>query len=198
MRCRVTGYLACTDNVPSGTAYVLGDVLHVRGGTTVEVRNTDAEGRIAMSDALVLAAEARPAAIVTVATLTGAALASLGPAMAATLGNDQALVDRVRAAARTTDERVWQLPLERSYRKQLDSEVADIANLGGPYAGSITAALFLDEFVGDVPWAHLDIAGTMQVEKDEAWRPKGATGYGARLLLELARTFAADGGTTPA
>lgn len=185
--CRVTGYLACTDNVPSGTAYVLGDVLHARGGTTIEVRNTDAEGRLAMSDALVLAAEEAPSAIVTIATLTGAALAALGPAMAVTIGNDQAVVDRVRAAADATDEQVWQLPLERRYRKQLDSDVADIANLGGKHAGAITAALFLEHFVGGRPWAHLDICGPMQAEADDGWRPKGATGFGARLLLELAR-----------
>ena len=192
--CRVTGYLACTDNVPSGTAYVLGDVLHARGGTTIEVRNTDAEGRLAMSDALVLATEESPSALVTIATLTGAALAALGPAMAVAIGNEQALVDRVRAAADATDERVWQLPLERRYRNQLDSEVADIANLGGPYAGAITAALFLEHFVGATPWAHLDICGPMQSEADEAWRPKGATGFGARLLVELATAFGAEEG----
>lgn len=191
VRCRVTGFLACTDNVPSGTAYVLGDVLHTRGGTTIEVKNTDAEGRLVMSDALVLATEENPSAIVTVATLTGAALAALGPGMAALLGNDQGLVEQVREAAAGTDERVWQLPLERRYRKQLDSEIADIANLGGPYAGAITAALFLEEFVGGSPWAHLDICGPMQAEADDAWRPRGATGFGARLLVELARDFTA-------
>ena len=97
-----------------------------------------------------------------------------------------------RKAAQTTDEPVWQLPLEQKYRKQLDSEVADITNLGGPFAGSTTAALFLNEFVGDTPWAHVDIAGTMQVDADEAWRSKGATGFGARLLAEVARDFRAD------
>ncbi|WP_127127365.1 M17 family metallopeptidase [Georgenia sp. SYP-B2076] len=188
---RVTGFLACTDNVPSGSAYVLGDVLRTRAGKTIEVKNTDAEGRLVMSDALVLATEESPSAVVTIATLTGAALAALGTAMAATLGNDQGVVEQVRAAAARTDEPVWQLPLERKYRKQLDSDIADIANLGGPHAGAITAALFLDEFVGGVPWAHLDICGPMQVDADDAWRSKGATGYGARLLLELARGFTA-------
>jgi leucyl aminopeptidase len=200
VRCRVTGFLACTDDVPSGSAYVLADVLHTRGGRTVEVRNTDAESRLAMCDALVLATEGAPSAVVTIATLTGAALAALGQRMAAVLGNDQGTVDRVRAAAARTDERVWQLPLERGYRKQLDSDVADVANLGGPYAGTITAALFLAEFVGDVPWAHLDICPTMQSSADEGWRPKGATGDGARLLAELARGFdaAADPPAVPA
>ena len=95
----------------------------------------------------------------------------------------------MKAAAAATDEPVWQLPLERKYRKQLDSDVADISNLGGPYAGATTAALFLAEFVGETPWAHLDIAGTMQSEPDDSWRSKGATGYGARLLIDVARGF---------
>jgi leucyl aminopeptidase len=193
--CRVTGYLACTDNMPGPGAYVLGDVLHSRG-RTVEIRNTDAEGRVAMCDALSLAAEAEPDAIVTIATLTGAALTSLGPAIAAALGNDQRMVDQVTAAAADTGEPVWQLPLEASYRKQLDSDIADIANLGGPHAGTITAALFIADFVGSVPWAHVDIAGTMQVAADEGWRPKGATGFGARLLLELAHSFAPPASAT--
>jgi leucyl aminopeptidase len=196
--CRVTGFLACTDNVPSGSAYVLGDVLYTRGGKTIEVRNTDAEGRLVMSDALVLAAEESPSAVLTVATLTGAALAALGPARAALLGNDPALLHRVEDAAARTDEPVWQLPLERRYRSQLDSDIADIANLGGPYAGTITAALFLEEFVGGVPWAHLDICGPMQAAADEAWRPKGATGFGARLLVELAHGFDRATTTAPA
>jgi leucyl aminopeptidase len=185
----VTGWLMCTDNMPSGSAYKLGDVLTARGGKTVEVKNTDAEGRLVMMDGLVLATEAGVDAIVDIATLTGAALMALGPATAALFGTSQPLVDRVRAAADATDEPAWQLPLERKYRKQLDSDVADISNLGGPFAGAATAALFLAEFVGETPWAHLDIAGTMQSEGDDSWRSKGATGYGARILIELARGF---------
>lgn len=187
---QVTGWLMCTDNMPSGTAYKLGDVLTARGGTTIEVKNTDAEGRLVMSDALVLATEDRVDAIVDIATLTGAALVSLGAATAPVFGNDQATVDLVRAASDAVDESVWQLPLEQKYRKQLDSDIADIANLGGPFAGATTAALFLQHFVGETPWAHLDIAGTMQTEKDDSWRTAGATGFGARLLLEAARMFA--------
>lgn len=181
----VTGYLMCTDNMPSGSATKLGDVLSIRGGTTVEVKNTDAEGRLVMSDALVLAAEQKPTAIIDIATLTGAALMALGPSTAATLGNDQPLVDKVLAAAAATDEPAWQLPLEKKYRKQLDSDIADISNLGGRFAGATTAALFLNEFVDGIPWAHLDIAGTMQSDADDSWRSKGATGYGARLLARL-------------
>jgi leucyl aminopeptidase len=185
----VSGWLMCTDNMPSGSAYKLGDVLTARGGTTVEVKNTDAEGRLAMMDALVLANEDGVDAIIDIATLTGAALMALGPSMAAVIGNDTSTVARVKAAAAATDEPVWELPLERKYRKQLDSDVADLSNLGGPYAGATTAALFLAEFVGETPWAHLDIAGTMQSGEDDSWRSKGATGFGARLLIDVARGF---------
>ncbi len=137
----VTGYLMCTDNMPSGSAMKMGDVLRIHGGTTVEVQNTDAEGRLVMADALVLATERDdPDAIVDIATLTGAAVLALGPKLAAVMGNDQALVDQVVAAAERTDERVWQLPLERRYRGQLNSEIADLKNMGdGPSAGAITA-----------------------------------------------------------
>lgn len=186
---RVTGYLACTDNVPSGEAYVLGDVLYIRGGKTVEVKNTDAEGRLVMSDALVLAAEQEPDAIVDIATLTGASLVSLGTLVAPLMSNNAAVVKQIEAASAVTDESVWQLPLEKRYRKLLDSDIADISNLGGPNAGSITAALFLAEFVGDIPWGHLDVAGTMHAPADDSWRSAGATGFGARLLAELARNF---------
>lgn len=186
----VTGYLACTDNMPSGTAMKLGDVLTMRDGTTVEVHNTDAEGRLILADALALAVEDGPDAIVDIATLTGAALAALGTHVAAVLGTDDALVERLRGAADRTDEPVWQLPLDRAhYRKLLDSVVADLKNIGGPYAGTITAAIFLSEFVGEIPWAHLDIAGPMKTDGDEGWWSKGATGFGTRLLIDLATCF---------
>jgi leucyl aminopeptidase len=114
---------------------------------------------------------------------------ALGKSRAALLGNDQAIVDKVRAASEATDEPVWQLPLERKYRKQLDSDIADISNLGGPHAGATTAALFLDEFVAGTPWAHIDIAGTMATDADDSWRSAGATGFGARLLATLAADY---------
>jgi leucyl aminopeptidase len=187
----VTGYLMCTDNMPSGSAMKMGDVLRIHGGKTVEVQNTDAEGRLVMADALVLTTERdHPDAIVDIATLTGAALRALGPKMAALIGNNQALIDQVSRAATRTDERVWQLPLERRYRGQLNSEIADLKNMGDDAnAGAITAALFLEEFIDGRPWAHLDIAGTMSVAADDGWRSWGATGFGARLLLDLAMTF---------
>jgi leucyl aminopeptidase len=188
-RAEVTGWLMCTDNMPSGTAMALGDVITIRGGTTVEVINTDAEGRLVMADALVLATEERPDAIVDIATLTGACMRALGIEVAGVLGNDQALVDRVIAAGEAADEPVWQLPLRARYRRQLESGTADLRNLGGENAGTITAALFLAEFVGDVPWAHVDIAGTAQGAAPESWRTDGGTGFGARLLAELAAGF---------
>ncbi|WP_137844042.1 leucyl aminopeptidase [Microbacterium sp. 2FI] len=186
---QVTGWLMCTDNMPSGTAYKLGDVLVARGGTTVEVKNTDAEGRLVMMDAIALANEDGVDAIIDIATLTGAALMALGGATAPVFANDDRVAALVLDASAATDEPLWRMPLERKYRPQLDSDIADISNLGGKYAGATTAALFLAHFVGETPWAHLDIAGTMQTEKDDSWRSAGATGFGARVLLETARTF---------
>jgi leucyl aminopeptidase len=182
----VTGWLMCTDNMPSGSATRLGDVLTMRGGTRVEVKNTDAEGRLVMADALVLATEDGVDAVVDVATLTGQCLRTFGTEIAGVMGNDDALLGRVEAAAEAADEPVWRLPLARRYRNQLDSDIADLSNMGGPNAGSITAALFLAEFVGDTPWAHLDIAGTAQADVARTWRNRGATGFGTPLLIELA------------
>lgn len=193
----VTAFLMCTDNMPSGSAMKLGDVLTIRGGTTVEVKNTDAEGRLVLADGLVLAVEESPDAIVDIATLTGAALAALGTRTAAVLGTSQALIDQARAAGALADESIWQLPLEKGYRPQLDSEVADMSNMGGPHAGATIAALFMADFVDEIPWAHLDIAGTMQSEKDDAWRSQGATGFGTRLLIELASNFTSVSPATP-
>ncbi|MFN8520785.1 MAG: M17 family peptidase N-terminal domain-containing protein [Chloroflexota bacterium] len=188
-RSRVTGFLMCTDNMPSGTALRLGDVLTIRGGTTVEVVNADAEGRLVMSDGIVLSTELSPDAIVTIATLTGAAMRTFGTERAALLGTNDSLLDQVESAAAATDEKVWQLPMERAYRPLLDSAIADIKNLGGENAGTITAALFLDEFTAGLPFAHLDICGPMMVTADDAWRSVGATGFGARLLAQLACDF---------
>ena len=190
-RTKVTAWLMCTDNMPSGSALKLGDVLTMRNGKTVEIHNTDAEGRLVLADGLSLATEEEPDAIVDIATLTGSALSALGPKVAALLGNDQGLVDQLRSCSADTDEPVWQLPLDTAhYRKLLDSVVADMKNIGGPYAGAITASIFLSEFVGTTPWAHLDIAGPMMVDGDDGIYAKGATGFGTRLLIDLACTFA--------
>jgi leucyl aminopeptidase len=193
LKCKaaVTGYLMCTDNMPSGSALKVGDVLTFRNGKTAEVHNTDAEGRLLLADGLSLGVEAKPDAIVDIATLTGACVAALGQKMAGVFSNNEPFAERVKAAAAESDEPIWQLPLEHGYRKLLDSNVADMKNVGGPYGGAIIAALFLNEFVGDTPWAHLDIAGTMNSETDEGWLSRGATGFGTRLLIQLALDFAA-------
>ena len=188
-RTAVTGYLMCTDNMPSGSAMKLGDVLTMRNGKTVEIHNTDAEGRLVLADGLSLGAESQPDAMLDICTLTGAVLSALGDRMAGLLGNNQAWVDQVAAASKRTDEPTWQLPLAKEYRKSLDSHVADMRNIGGPLAGTITASLFLDEFTGGVPWAHIDMAGTMKMDADDGWLAKGATGYGTRLLIDLVRNF---------
>lgn len=187
----VTGWLMCTDNMPSGSATKLGDVLTIRGGKTVEVKNTDAEGRLVLADGLVLATEEEPRvdAIVDIATLTGAALMALGARTAAMFSNEAWLAEQVEAAAEQTDETVWQLPLDTRYKDQLKSDVADYSNIGSRFGGAILAALFLSEFVDDRPWAHLDIAGTMNSEKNDFWRITGSTGFGARLLATLATNF---------
>ncbi|CAN5503172.1 leucyl aminopeptidase [soil metagenome] len=188
-KAKVTGYLMCTDNMTGGAATKLGDVLTFRNGKTAEIHNTDAEGRLVLADGLSLAVEDKPDAIVDIATLTGACMVALGTKLAGVVGNNQGFIDKVKASAATTDERIWQLPLEQAYRKLLDSNVADMRNIGGPHGGAITASLFLAEFVGDVPWAHLDIAGPMAVDADDGWLSKGATGFGTRLLIDLALSF---------
>ena len=185
----VTGWLMCTDNMPSGSATRLGDVLTMRGGKRVEVLNTDAEGRLVMADALVLAVEEGVDAVVDIATLTGQCLRTLGTEIAGVMGTSPGLIQQIKSAGETVDEPVWELPLATRYRNQLNSEIADLTNMGGPNAGSITAALFLAEFVDNVPWAHIDIAGTAQADAARTWRNKGATGFGTPLLIELATNF---------
>lgn len=186
---QLTAWLMCTDNMPSSTSYKMGDVLTARNGKTVEVQNTDAEGRLAMMDGLSLAVEAGVDGIFDIATLTGSAMMALGELTAAVVGNDRHMVKLLEKAARKTGEQVWEMPLEKKYRKQLDSKIADLSNMGGKYAGMTTAALFLEEFVDGTPWAHIDIAGTMNADSDDSWRSAGSTGYGARLLLEAAKRF---------
>lgn len=185
----VSAYLALTDNMPDARATKLGDVLTSRAGRTIEVVNTDAEGRLVMVDAIALAKEDGVDAIVDIATLTGAVLAALGTRTAGLVSNDDRLAGLVAAAGDATDEGLWRLPLDRRMRPEFDSEVADLKNLAGKWAGTVTAAVFLAEWVGDTPWVHVDMAGTMRSDADEAWRVKGATGYGARLLARVARDW---------
>ena len=186
----VTGYLMCTDNMVSGTAMQLGDVITIRGGKTVEVLNTDAEGRLVMADGVALAAETDVDAIINIATLTGACLRALGTRIAGVMGTSEALIDQIEAAGERTDENVWEFPLPEFMRSQLDSDVADLKNIASsPNAGQITAALFMKEFNGGKPWAHIDIAGTAQSPAEDRWLRRGPTGFGARLLAEVACKF---------
>ncbi|HEC10795.1 MAG TPA: leucyl aminopeptidase [Acidimicrobiales bacterium] len=188
---RVVGLACCTDNQPGPTATMPGDVLTIRNGKTVEVLNTDAEGRLVLADGLSLAAEMEPEAVIDLATLTGACMVALGKGIAGLMGNDDDLISTVREAADITGERVWPLPLPDIYRKQLDSDVADLRNIGaGRYGGALTAGLFLEEFVGDTPWVHLDIAGPAGTDEAGGEYTKGATGFGVRTVLEAVVSLA--------
>jgi len=189
VKTQVTAYLMCTDNMPSGSALKLGDVLTMRNGKTVEIHNTDAEGRLILADGLSLGAESKPDAMIDIATLTGACLGALGKKMAGVLSNNSGVVSQLMNSSARTDELLWELPLFHDYRRLLDSNVADMRNIGGPYAGATTAALFLHEFVGTTPWAHLDIAGPMDADGDEGWLNRGATAYGTRLLIDFCANF---------
>ena len=187
---RVKAYLPMTDNMLGGDATRPGDVLTIRNGKTIEVLNTDAEGRLILADALSLASEDKPDAIVDLATLTGACMVALGPSIAGLMGNDESLIDQVRAAADRSGERVWPLPLPADYTKQFDSNVADMKNIGGNHGGALTAGLILQQFVADdIPWAHLDIAGPARAESDDGEISKGGTGFGVRTLVELASSY---------
>jgi leucyl aminopeptidase len=187
---KVVAFIPATENMPGGAATKPGDVLKIRNGKTVEVLNTDAEGRLVLADGLSLAAEAGVDAIVDLATLTGACVVALGRKVAGLMGNHDGWIEQVRAAADRAGEPVWPLPLPDDYRKLIDSDVADVKNIGGGrYAGALTAGLFLKEFVGDIPWAHLDIAGPARSEDDEGYNQKGGTGFGVRTILEAVSGF---------
>ena len=187
---KVTAYIPLTDNMLGPDATRPGDVLTIRGGKTVEVLNTDAEGRLILADALSMASDAKPDAIVDLATLTGACMVALGPKIAGLMSNDEGWRDQVEVAAEATAESVWPLPLPPEYRKMLDSPVADMKNIGGAHAGALTAGLFLQEFVAEgIPWAHLDIAGPAFSDSEGTDHPKGATGFGVRLLIDLVENF---------
>ena len=190
VKVRVIGYLPLVENMPSGSAIRPGDVLTHRNGKTVEVLNTDAEGRLILADALAMAADDEPDAIIDLATLTGACVVALGEKIAGLMGNNSGWTAQVSDAAGRAGEPVWHLPLHEDYRKLLDSDIADLKNIsGGTYGGALTAGLFLKEFVGEVPWAHLDIAGPARASSDDGYLVKGGTGFGVRTLVELAARF---------
>lgn len=188
--CRVIGYCCITENMPSGTATKLGDVMVARNGKTVENHNTDAEGRLVLMDGLSLAAEDKPDAIVDIATLTGAAIVALGSEITAVMGNNPSFTAQVMGAARSVGEEIWELPLYPRYRKHIDSTIADMKNIGNPgQAGSIIGGIFLQEFVDGRPWCHLDIAGPAFMNVDEGVITRGGTGVMVRALIELIENF---------
>lgn len=185
-RINVTGMVAATENMPGGSAQRPGDVVRARNGKTIEVINTDAEGRLVLADALCLARERGIVRLVDVATLTGAMVTALGKVCTGVMGNDAGLVGGVTAAGKATGEKFWELPMFEEYRELIRSDVADMKNSGGRQAGSISAAFLLREFVEGAAWAHLDIAGTATAEKASGYLVKGATGAPARSLAQLA------------
>ncbi|HKK08014.1 MAG TPA: leucyl aminopeptidase [Gemmatimonadota bacterium] len=190
---RVVGLVPSAENLPSGSAVKPADVIRGVSGTSIEVVNTDAEGRLLLSDALAWGGRLRPRAMVDLATLTGGCIVALGHHASGLMCDDDALAGALEEAGRRTGERCWRLPLWKEYRRQMDSDIADIKNSAGRDASPLTAGCFLKEFVdGSIPWAHLDIAGTAWAEEEGPYQPKGATGVGVRLLLDwLAR--AAEG-----
>ena len=184
-RANVVGLIPSTENLPSGTASKPGDIVSSHYGKTIEIVNTDAEGRLILSDALSYARRYKPACVIDAATLTGAVVIALGHHATAIMSNDDSLLDEVRQAGDRAGERCWPLPVWDEYREQIKSDVADLKNTGGRSAGTITAAWFLREFVDGYPWAHLDIAGTAYIDSDRPEMAKGPTGVGVRLFTEF-------------
>jgi leucyl aminopeptidase len=188
----VTGLVPATENLPGGAALKPGDVLRAMNGKTIEVANTDAEGRLILADAICYARKLGLAPLVDVATLTGACRVALGDICTGALGNDQELVAKVIKAGDEAGEKIWQLPMYEEYKEQNKSEVADVKNTGGRYAGAITAAQFLAEFSEDTPWVHLDIAGPSFIKKEQTYLIKGATGVAVRTLVNVALALAEE------
>jgi leucyl aminopeptidase len=182
----VTAVVPATENLPSGTALKPGDILRAMSGKTIEVINTDAEGRLVLADALHYARGRKVSHIVDVATLTGACVVALGTINSGAFANDQALLDKLVAAGKAAGEKIWPLPMDVEYDELIKSDVAEIKNTGGRKGGAITGAKFLQSFVGDTPWVHLDIAGTFETDKEKGYLAKGATGVMVRTLVNLA------------
>jgi leucyl aminopeptidase len=185
----VIGIIPSVENMPSSSSYRPGDIIRMYNGKTVEILNTDAEGRIILADAMAYGvAKYTPRAIIDLATLTGACIIALGSNVAAAIGTNKLLTERLIKASEKTGEKVWSLPLHDEYHEQIKSTVADIKNIGGRPAGAITAAAFLSNFTNDIPWVHLDIAGTAWTQEgtlDRSYNPKGATGFGVRTVLKM-------------
>jgi leucyl aminopeptidase len=182
----ITAVVPATENLPSGRALKPGDVLRAMSGKTIEVINTDAEGRLVLADALHFARSRKVSHLVDVATLTGACVVALGTLNSGAFSNNQPLLDRVLAAGGAAGEKIWPMPMDAEYEELIKSDVAEIKNTGGRKGGAIAGAKFLQHFVGDTPWVHLDIAGTSETDKEKGWQPKGATGVMVRTLVNLA------------
>jgi leucyl aminopeptidase len=188
LKINVIGIVAACENMISGDAYRAGDIIRSMSGKTIEVINTDAEGRLTLADAIHYALEREKVErVIDIATLTGAAVGALGNQISAVLTNDQAWLDKLQQASDFSGELIWQMPAHDEYKEMIKSEIADLKNVGGPMAGCITAGLFLREFVMDKPWIHIDIAGTALREKEGGVNAYGATGVGVRLLTSLLR-----------
>ncbi len=185
----VVGLVAATENLPDGRAFKPGDILKTLTGKTIEIVNTDAEGRLILADTLGYARRFNPAGVVDLATLTGACVVALGHHASGMFSNDNDLAERVRQAGEHTNERVWPLPLWAEYREQIKSDYADMKNTGGRPGGASTGAALLAEFASEYPWVHLDIAGTAWSSQSKPYTPKGCVGLGVRLLVQLARTW---------
>jgi leucyl aminopeptidase len=183
----VHAFIGTCENMPSGTSYRPGDVLISRLGKTVEITNTDAEGRLVLGDVLAWATEHKPAALVDLATLTGACMVALGHHVTGAFGEHEGLMAEVLEAAQGAGEELWRMPIHELQKDALRSEIADMKNSGERWGGAINAAVFLSEFVGDTPWVHLDIAGPAVSPKERGYLSKGPTGVGVRTLVELIR-----------
>ncbi len=179
------GIIPTAENMPDGKAFKPGDVLTSMSGTTIEITNTDAEGRLILCDALHFALKFKPSVMIDLATLTGACVVALGHEASGLMGNNQRLVDALKGSGERCGERLWPLPLWDEYGEVMKSDIADLKNAGSRDGGSITAGWFLKQFVGKTAWAHLDIAGTAWGDKARPYCPKGATGVGVRLLIEF-------------
>jgi leucyl aminopeptidase len=184
----VVGLIPSSENLPDGKALKPGDIITAYSGKTIEIINTDAEGRLVLADALGYADRYKPAAVIDLATLTGACVVALGHAASGMMGNNENLMTRVRSAGDASGERVWPLPLWEEYHDEIKSHIADVKNTGGRWGGALTAGAFLEKFV-DYPWVHLDIAGPAYSEKASDYCPQGATGVGARLLIQMIRDW---------
>jgi len=188
-RVKVICLVPATENMPGGNAYKPGDVITSMSGKTIEILNTDAEGRLVLADSLTYAQQLGCTVLIDAATLTGAVMIALGNITTGVFGWNKDWVNRILAAANAAGERMWQLPVDEDYRELYKSSIADIANTGGRYGGAITAAMFIGEFAGDTPWVHLDIAGTRWANEEKPYRAKGPTGHGVRTLVELLTKF---------